>query len=185
MDIRFEPTDALILVDIQVDFCPGGKLPIERGDEVVSILNPIIEQAEKQGIYIFYSRDFHPRLHPSFKENGGIWPTHCVQDTEGARFHPELKIAKNSVIVTKGTRFDKDQYSAFDDTGLAVAFKKLDIKRVFIGGLALDVCVKETALDSIKNGFHTFLIKQGTRPVTEKSGEQALLEMKNRGVVII
>lgn len=185
MNIVFEPKDALILVDIQVDFCPGGKLPIEKGDEVVPVLNPIIEQAEKQDIYIFYSRDFHPRLHPSFKENGGPWPTHCVQDTEGAKFHPDLKIAKKAIIVTKGTRFDKDQYSAFDDTGLASIFKKLGIKRVFVAGLALDVCVKETALDSIKNGFQTFLIKQGSMPVSKESGEQALVEMKNKGVVII
>ncbi|GAB6888402.1 nicotinamidase [Desulfothermus okinawensis JCM 13304] len=185
MDIVFEPKDVLLLVDIQIDFCPGGKLSIKGGDEIVPILNPVIEQAEKDGIYVFYSRDFHPRLHPSFKENGGLWPTHCVQDTEGAKFHPDLRIAEKSIIVTKGTRFDKDQYSAFDETGLAFAFKKLKIKRVFIAGLALDVCVKATAIDSMDNGFDTYLIREGSRPVSEKSGEKALAEMKNKGIVII
>lgn len=185
MNIEFTEGDVLLLVDIQNDFCPGGKLPIENGDEIIPFLNPIIEKAYSAGIYIFLSRDFHPKLHPSFAENGGKWPVHCVQDTEGAKFHPDLKIPESAIIFSKGTRFDKDQYSAFDDTGLGDLFKKLNIKRVFVAGLALDVCVKETALDSVKHGFKTYVLKQGTRPVSKETGEEALALLKEAGIEII
>ncbi len=185
MNMEFTEGDVLLLVDIQNDFCPGGNLPIEKGDEIIPFLNPIIKKASAVGIPVFLSRDFHPRLHPSFKENGGKWPVHCIQDTEGARFHPDLNIPDNAEIVSKGTRFDKDQYSAFDDTGLGDLFKKLKIKRVFVAGLALDVCVKETAVDSVKLGFKTYVLKQGTRPVSKRSGEQALNQMKELGIEII
>ncbi len=185
MTISFNQKDVLLIVDVQIDFCPGGSLPIPKGHEVVDVLNPLIEQAERENAHIFYSRDFHPLLHPSFKENGGMWPVHCVQDTEGAKFHPDLIISKKGVVFSKGTRFDKDQYSAFDDTGLGVLFKKLGIQRVFVAGLALDVCVKETALDSVKSGFETYLIKEGCRPVSEESGDKAISLMKDAGVIII
>ena len=185
MQISFDTTDALLIIDVQVDFCPGGNLPIEDGHEVVKIINPLIHLAQKNGAHIFLSRDFHPRLHPSFKENGGQWPTHCVQDTPGAKFHPELIIPDNLVIVSKGTRFDKDQYSAFDDTGLHMGLKKLNIKRVVIAGLALDVCVKETALDSVKYGFKTVLIKDGTRALTQASGDKAISLMQQKGIEVI
>jgi nicotinamidase/pyrazinamidase len=185
MKFSFEPKDALLIVDVQIDFCPGGNLPIERGDEVVDKINPLIEQAQKQKAYILFSKDFHPNMHPSFKENGGPWPRHCLQGTKGAEFHPDLIIPENSIVILKGTRFDKDQYSAFDETGLKVLLEKLGIKRVIVAGLALDVCVKETALDSVKNGFKTYLFKDGTRAVSKESGDKAISLMKDKGIIIL
>jgi nicotinamidase/pyrazinamidase len=108
--------DALLIVDVQNDFCPEGALPIPDGDHPVPVLNEWIAAAGRAGIPIYASRDWHPRGHPSFDSEGGPWPAHCLQDTEGAAFHPGLHLPEDVVVVTKGTRFDRDQYSAFDET---------------------------------------------------------------------
>ncbi len=178
----FKERDALIIVDVQRDFCPGGSLPIPHGDEVVPEINYLIKKAREQAIFIVYSRDFHPNLHPSFKENGGIWPAHCVQDTPGAQFHPNLEIVPNPVIVSKGVRFDKEQYSAFDETGLETLLKKENIERIWVVGLALDVCVKATALDGKKSGFKVVVYLPGCRGVTEEGEKEAISLMKENGI---
>jgi nicotinamidase/pyrazinamidase len=179
-----QPGDALIVVDVQRDFCPGGALPIEEGDAVVPVLNRWIERARRLGIPIFASRDWHPKGHLSFKPQGGEWPIHCVQDTAGAGFHPDLALPPDAKIVTKGDRTDRDQYSAFDSTGLADELRHLGVKRVFVGGLAEDVCVKATALDAVKFGVRTHLIAGATRPVTKDGGKAAVKTMRKAGVVI-
>jgi nicotinamidase/pyrazinamidase len=173
--------DALIVVDVQVDFCPGGALPIDRGDEVVPVLNRWVAAAAQAQIPIYASRDWHPRHHLSFKESGGEWPSHCVQDSPGARFHPELKLPASASVVTKGVRFDRDQYSAFDETGLATALRKQGVQRVWIGGLAQDVCVRATVLDARREGFDAVVIADATRPVTPSGGERANEEMRRAG----
>jgi nicotinamidase/pyrazinamidase len=178
------PGDALLLVDPQVDFCPGGALPIEGGHEVMPILNRWIDAAAHAGVPVFISRDWHPESHLSFQAQGGPWPPHCVQDTPGADFHPQLQLPPDAVKVTKGVRFDQDQNSAFDQTGLAAEFKRRNIARVWLGGLAQDVCVAATALDARKEGFDVRLIEDGTRPVTPEGGQQALRRMKEAGVRI-
>lgn len=180
----FRKGDALLVVDIQNDFCPGGALPIEEGDAVIPVLNEWIEAAREAGSPIYVSRDWHPRDHLSFAEEGGDWPAHCVQDTKGAAFHPDLAVPESAVVLTKGTRFDKDQYSAFDETGLAAELKKRDVHRIWIGGLALDVCVRATALDACKAGFEIHLIKAATRPVTPEGGADALKELKRAGIIV-
>lgn len=176
--------DALILVDVQNDFCPGGALPIELGDEVIPVLNEWVGVAEARGVPVYASRDWHPANHLSFDPEGGPWPVHCVQDSEGAAFHPELCLPEGAIIVTKGTRFDKDQYSAFDDTGLADELRRRGVRRVWIGGLAQDVCVKATALDAVRAGLEVHLILPATRPVTAEGGEKALEEMRAAGVIV-
>src|SRR6188474_788165 len=113
-----QPGDALVVVDMQIDFCPGGALPIEHGDAVVPVLNRWIAAAADADVPIYASRDWHPAGHLSFRESGGQWPVHCLQDSDGAKFHPDLHLPASAILVTKGTRFDKDQYSAFDETGL-------------------------------------------------------------------
>lgn len=183
-EVTFKKSDALLIVDVQNDFCPGGALPIEQGGAVVPILNEWIDAAVKTGIPIYASRDWHPAAHLSFTPEGGIWPPHCVQDTEGAAFHPDLSLSAGTVLVTKGARFDKDQYSAFDETGLATELKKRDVCRIWIGGLALDVCVRATALDARKAGFEVHLIRAATRPVTPEGGADALKELKRAGVIV-
>jgi nicotinamidase/pyrazinamidase len=177
-----QPGDALLIVDVQIDFCPGGALPIESGDSVVPVLNRWIDAAVAAKIPIYASRDWHPAHHLSFGESGGQWPVHCLQDQRGAQFHPDLKLPDSAIIITKGTRFDRDQYSAFDETGLATALKKAGVTRLWVGGLALDVCVRATALDARQHGFETILIVDAARPVTSAGGDRAIEEMVAAGV---
>jgi nicotinamidase/pyrazinamidase len=180
-----QPRDALLIVDVQTDFCPGGKLAIEGGDLVVPVLNRWILAAREKAIPIYASRDWHPVNHLSFKSQGGMWPVHCLQDSEGARFHPGLCLPDDVIVVTKGVRFDQDQNSAFDQTGLAYRLQHDRIERVFVGGLALDVCVFATAMDAAGEGFKVFLISQGSRPVTRQGGEEALEKMAQAGITVI
>lgn len=176
--------DALLIVEVQRDFCAGGSLPIDEGDSVVPILNEWIAAAQTIGVPVYASRDCHPVNHMSFASEGGEWPPHCVAGTDGAAYHPELALPADVIVVTKGVRFDKDQYSALDETGLEVELKKRGIQRIWIGGLALDVCVRATALDARKAGFEVSLIKAATRPVTRQGGEEALDELEKAGVSI-
>jgi nicotinamidase/pyrazinamidase len=173
--------DALIIVDVQIDFCPGGALPIEHGDDVVPVLNRWIAAASSAGVPVYASRDWHPKRHVSFTESGGQWPPHCLQDSEGAQFHPDLRLPDSTVIVTKGVRFDRDQYSAFDETGLATELRVRGVKRVWVGGLAQDVCVRATVLDAQRQGFQAVVISDGTRPVTRIGGDEANEEMRRAG----
>jgi nicotinamidase/pyrazinamidase len=177
--------DALLLVDVQADFCPGGALPIDAGDAVVPVLNLWVEAAGRAGVPIIASRDLHPGGHPSFAEGGGPWPVHCVQDTPGAAFHHALKLPAGTIHVAKGTRLDRDQYSAFDETGLAHALRARGVRRLWIGGLALDVCVRATVLDALREGFEVRLIRHGTRPVEAAAGARALAEMEAAGARIV
>lgn len=176
--------DALIVVDVQNDFCPGGALPIKDGDAVIPVLNHWMENAVSVGVLVYASRDWHPKGHNSFSEQGGLWPPHCIQDSEGAQFHPELDLPDSVIKVTKGVRFDQDQNSVFDQTGLAVEFRKKGIERLWVGGLAEDVCVLASVLDGCKEGFEVILIKGATRPVTIEGGEEALKKMRDAGVKI-
>jgi nicotinamidase/pyrazinamidase len=173
--------DALIVVDVQLDFCPGGALAIEHGDEVVPVVNHWMAAAAEAQIPICASRDWHPLHHLSFTESGGEWPVHCVQDSLGARFHPELKLPADALVVTKGVRFDRDQYSAFDQTGLATELRKQGVRRVWVGGLAQDVCVRATVLDARREGFDAVVIVDATHPVTRSGGERANEEMCQAG----
>jgi nicotinamidase/pyrazinamidase len=181
---RMREGDALIVVDVQRDFCPGGSLPITEGDKVVPVLNDWIAQANQAGIPVFASCDWHPADHLSFQPQGGEWPVHCVQETEGATLHPDLRLPDDVVIVRKGDRDDRDQYSALDETGLVEELRRREVERVWIGGLAEDVCVRATALDAAKAGFDTHLIADATKPVTAAGGEAARAEMRDAGVII-
>ncbi len=174
--------DALLIVDVQKDFCSGGTLPIEDGEKVIPILNRWIAAAVSKGVPIYASRDWHPVGHISFKECGGLWSPHCVQDSDGACFHPNLKLPNSVVKVTKGTRFDRDQNSAFDETGLAEELRKKGIQRLLVGGLAEDVCVLATVLDGCREGFEVILISDGTQPVTIQGSEKARKKMHEYGV---
>lgn len=182
---QFKAGDLLLVIDMQKDFCPGGALPIDGGDKVVPVVNFWMRAAQEAGIPVYVSRDWHPRHHLSFDESGGKWPPHCIQDTDGARFHPELELPHEAVIVTKGTRFDQDQNSAFDQTGLADWLHTLQIRRIFTGGLAQDVCVLATVLDGLEAGFEMHLIGKATRPVTAAGGQTAVEKMRQAGARIM
>jgi nicotinamidase/pyrazinamidase len=187
----FEPAhslkkgDALLMVDVQKDFCPGGALPVEDGDKIVPILNRWIEAAQLREIPIYASRDWHTIHHMSFKDQGGKWPPHCLQDSEGARFHPDLNLPGGAVKITKGVRFDQDQNSVFDQTGLAEQLRRDGVQRLWVGGLAQDVCVLASVLDARKKGFDVFVIKEATRPVSAEGGKKALQKMAEAGAVIL
>nr|VFJ59399.1 MAG: nicotinamidase/pyrazinamidase [Candidatus Kentron sp. FW] len=177
--------DALLIIDVQNDFCPGGALPIEEGDKVVPVINDWIEVAITKGIPIYASRDWHPAGHMSFEESGGPWPPHCIQDSHGAEFHAGLRLPGSIVKVTKGVRFDQDQNSAFDQTGLTRRLETDGIERLWVAGLAEDVCVLATVLDGRKAGFDVVLIKDATRSITPESGEEARRKMRDVGVHIV
>ncbi|MBM3321383.1 MAG: nicotinamidase [Candidatus Eisenbacteria bacterium] len=182
-----EPGDALLLVDVQNDFCPGGALPVPSGGEVIPVLNRWIEEAKAAGVPIVASRDRHPPDHRSFRANGGIWPAHCVPGTEGAEIRSDLALPEGAILVDKGTRAKDENYSAFDGTGLAARLRKAGVRRVWVGGLALDYCVRATVFDALEAGFETFLIREGTRPVDANpgDGERALEEMRRAGAKIV
>ena len=184
MSQPFEPHDALIVVDVQRDFCPGGALPIPDGHAVVPVINRYLAAAEAAGAPTFLSRDWHPAGHMSFHAQGGPWPEHCVQGSEGAAFHPDLQRPPRARVVTKGDSQDRDQYSAFDGTGLGAELGRAGVRRVWVAGLAEDVCVRATVLDAVAQGFEVKLIGAGTRPVTAPGGARARDEMQQAGAVV-
>lgn len=181
--IRLNKTDALIVTDIQNDFLSGGSLPVPSGEEVIHVLNDYIEVFKKAQGNIFATRDWHPTNHVSFRENGGIWPAHCIRETKGAQFHPKLRIPKNVIVISKATEPDKEAYSGFDNTNLLKELKKMKVIRVFIGGLATDYCVKNTVLDALKFGFETFLLIDASRGIDSTVGDvqRAIDLMQNNG----
>jgi len=177
---------ALIVVDVQNDFCPGGSLAVAHGDEVVAPLNKLIEEFLERGEPVFKSRDWHPNQTKHFQAYGGTWPVHCVQNTKGAEFHPNLLDDKHIRVISKGMG-DEDSYSAFDGTDLSLQLRRLGIEEVWIGGLATDYCVKNTVLDALKEGFRVKALEQAMRPVEVNpgDGERAIAEMREAGAQVV
>ena len=177
---------ALVVVDVQNDFCPGGALAVERGDEVVAPLNRLISEFLERGEPVYKSRDWHPRTTKHFAEFGGTWPVHCVQDTRGAAFHPRLLDDPRVEVVSKGTG-DEDSYSAFDGTTLAEDLRRRGVREVWVGGLATDYCVKNTVLDALREGFRVRALTEAMRAVNLKpgDGERAVEEMRRAGAEIV
>lgn len=185
MPITIEPTDALLVVDIQRDFLPGGALGVHGGDEVVPILNRYIALAQRHGIPIVATRDWHPVDHCSFHARGGPWPVHCVANTPGAAFSPELDLPSNAIIVSKATHADQEAYSTFSGTGLAQRLREKGVRRVLIGGLATDYCVRYSTRDALAEGFQVVVLDDATRAVDVQPGDgaRAKEEMKASGAV--
>jgi nicotinamidase/pyrazinamidase len=175
-------TDALIMVDVQNDFRPGGALAVREGDLVVKPLN----FAQKSFRHIFATRDWHPEDHSSFMGRGGPWPPHCIQNTHGAKFHPDLEISR-AWVISKAFEKDKDAYSGFQGTDLEARLKREGVKRVFVGGLATDYCVRATALDALNVGFEVVLLGDAVRGVDVKSGdsEKAIDELKSKNAIAV
>lgn len=183
--LQVTPKDALLVVDVQNDFCSGGALPVPEGERVVRIINCM----QKAFDHIVFSRDWHPDEHCSFsytpEYKDGSWPAHCVQYTPGAEFHGDLRVPVDALIVNKATSPERDAYSAFDGTGLGDNLRGRDVERVFITGLALDYCVKATALDAIKEGFGTLLVQDAVRAVNPADTDAVLEALEQTGVTII
>ena len=177
---------ALIVVDVQNDFCPGGTLAVPQGDEVIAPLNKLITEFLERGEPVFKSRDWHPPQTKHFQAYGGTWPVHCVQETKGAEFHPGLLDDMHIRVISKGLG-DEDCYSAFDGTDLALQLQRLGVEEVWVGGLATDYCVKNTVLDALKEGFAVKAVAEAMRPVDLQpgAGEQAIAEMRAAGAQIV
>jgi nicotinamidase/pyrazinamidase len=182
LQVEIDKQTALVVVDIQNDFCPGGALPVKDGDKIVPVLNRYIERFRKAGAPVLFTRDWHPPDHSSFKAQGGPWPPHCVQNSEGAKFHRDLLIPPEGEIVSKADKRD-EAYSFFQGTDLAEELKERGIKRLLVGGLATDYCVKETVLDGLKHGFEVFHLDDASKGVNVNpdDSERALQEMVAKG----
>jgi nicotinamidase/pyrazinamidase len=187
-----EKNAALVVVDVQNDFCPGGALAVADGDQVVPGLNRYIERFAVAGLPIFATRDWHPKTTTHFKIYGGQWPVHCVQGTFGAEFHVALKLAGGAVILSKGMAANADSYSGFDGidssgVGLAEWLRRSNATRIFVGGLATDYCVKQTVLDGLKQGFAVTLLEDCVRGVDLAPGDsqRAVREMLGAGAAAI
>lgn len=173
--------DALIVVDVQRDFCPGGALPVPEGDRVVPVINQILALCRW---FSLATRDWHPPDHCSFNSQGGIWPVHCVAGTPGAEFHPALDAMKIQHIVSKATTKTTEAYSGFQGTELASLLRGRRTRRVFVTGLATDYCVKATALDARRGGLDVVVVEDAIRGVEVKPGDRAkaMEEMSAAGI---
>lgn len=178
---------ALIVVDVQNDFCPGGTLAVENGDEVVAPLNNLMKEFLDRGEPVFKTRDWHSAKTKHFADYGGTWPVHCVQGTRGAEFHPDLLDDPRIPIISKGTNDSADGYSGFDGTDLAQLLRDQDVEEVWVGGLATDYCVKQTVIDALAQGFKVKALTDAMRPVdvNPNDGEQAIEEMREAGAEIV
>jgi nicotinamidase/pyrazinamidase len=163
--------DALLITDIQIDFLPGGALPVEGGDEIIPVINEYIKHFVASKARIIVSRDWHPPNHMSFKPQGGPWPPHCVQNTEGAKFSPNLKLPRDVIIVSKATDPKREAYSAFDSTNLDNQLQQLGVTRLFVCGLATDYCVVNTVFDACKLGFQTVVLMDAIMGIDVRAGD--------------
>lgn len=182
--LDYAPSDALLVVDMQNDFCEGGALAVTGGSALVPAINTEIAAARAAGALVVASRDWHPVDHASFQHRGGPWPEHCVQDTWGAAFHPELELSGDAIRISKACAFDADAYSAFEGTGLGDYLRERGIKRVIVCGLALDVCVRATALEAVRQGFTTLLLEHLSAAVAPDSVTGMRGELRDAGVQI-
>lgn len=193
--VPVEKGSALIIVDVQNDFCSGGALGIPEGESVIPELNRWIGAFREAGLPVAYSRDWHPPGHCSFKPRGGPWPPHCIQGSEGAMFREGLDV--NGALFCKAYDADRDAYSAFqaskqsadgtlEKLSLPAWLKSKGVRQLYIGGLATDYCVKHTALDALRDDFRVTIIEEGVRGVDVKPGdsERAIEEMKQAGAEI-
>jgi len=173
-------TDALIVVHVQRDFCPGGALPVPQGDAVVPVLNEWLRDA---CLLKIATRDWHPPNHCSFRRRGGPWPDHCVQDSPGSRFHPDLFVEAFDSVFSSATDPEKEAYSGFSVPELAATLRSRGIRRLWIGGLATEYCVKATVLDGRAEGFEVFVIEDAIRGIEVTPGdcERARHEMEGAG----
>ncbi len=182
---------AVLIVDVQNDFCPGGALAVPEGDRVVPVLNRVAAQVAQRGGTVVASRDWHPPITRHFAAYGGKWPVHCVQNTPGAQFHPDLKLPQGTLIISKGTSENDDGYSAFegrteDGRSLLEILRERGIKRLIVGGLATDYCVRASVLDALKNGFEVLVLTDAVRGVNLQpdDSERALQEMQAAGATL-
>lgn len=182
-----EPGDALLIVDVQIDFLPGGALGVPDGDAVIPVLNRYIALFAAAGLPVYATRDWHPEGHCSFGPQGGPWPPHCIQGTDGARIAGGLRLPKDAPVVSKAVTVDKDAYSGFQGTDLGDRLRRAGVRRLFVGGLATDYCVLNTVQDALSQGFGVCLALDAIRAVDAHTGDgrQAVAAMTRAGAVAV
>lgn len=175
--------DALLIVDVQNDFLPGGALGVPDGDRVLVPINNTIAVFRTRGLPIFASRDWHPANHCSFRKQGGPWPPHCVADSHGAAFSSALNLPATATLLYKATRVDEEAYSVFGGTGFEGMLRRAGVRRIFVGGLATDYCVLATTRDACLLGFSVIVLTDAVCAVDVQpgDGERALVEMRRLG----
>ncbi len=185
------PHSALLVVDVQNDFCPGGVLAVAGGDRVVPVLNDYIREATARGLPVYASRDWHPSGSAHFAAQGGPWPVHCVQGSPGAAFHPELRLPPEAIVITKGQSLADDGYSAIegmtpDGTRLADDLRARGIMHLYVGGLATDYCVKASVMDALTSGLRVTVLPGTHAPVNVRpdDGARAIEAMRAAGAVV-
>jgi nicotinamidase/pyrazinamidase len=176
--------EALVIVDFQNDFTPGGALAVPEGDRIAPRVNELLDSGRFD--LVVATRDWHPRDHGSFEEFGGPWPVHCVQGTEGAELHDSLDRSKLHVVIEKGQNPETEGYSGFEETELAGVLREHEVDKVTIVGLATDICVKNTVLDALREGFEVTVDSGAVRgvDVNEGDSERALEEMRASGAAV-
>jgi nicotinamidase/pyrazinamidase len=185
--IRLQTGDALIAVDVQNDFLPGGSLAVPAADAVVPAINRYLAAFAARALPVFATRDWHPPNHCSFKAQGGIWPPHCVAATRGAEFARGLALPEMAVIISKAATPEADAYSGFGGTDLAARLRAARATCLFIGGLATDYCVLNTVRDALAEGFEVLLLADAIRAVDVNAGDgaRAQSEMQKLGARLI
>lgn len=183
MKVKLGAGDALLVVDVQNDFLPGGRLAVPGGDAVVPVLNRYLALAAARRLPVYASRDWHPANHCSFRSQGGPWPEHCLAGTGGARFAPGLELPQDAIIIDKGTVQQREAYSAFEGTELASLLRGAQVGRVLVGGLATDYCVLNTVRDALAQGFEVLLLRDAIKAVDANpdDGGRAEREMQRLG----
>jgi nicotinamidase/pyrazinamidase len=186
MQVSLTGDDALVVVDVQNDFCPGGALPAPDGDKVVPPLNDYVTRFHRAELPIAASRDWHPNDHRSFEAEGGPWPPHCLQGSEGAEYHPDLEFPDTVHHVKKGRDPDEEDYSAFKGgPDLGAFLEDHGVERVFVGGLTTEYCVKNTVEDALDRGFQVFLLRDAIKPVDPDDEDEAIAGMLEQGAVAV
>ena len=179
---------ALLIIDVQRDFCSGGALEVPNGTQVAPVLNRVVEELSPDRGLIYASRDWHPPVTTHFQKYGGTWPIHCVAGTEGARFHPDLRLPPDAIIVTKGEAPSSHGYSAFEGHTPTAETLLEDLRRhaithLYVGGLATDYCVRHSVLDALKAGLRVTILTDAIAGVDVQSGDsaRAIQEMTEAG----
>jgi nicotinamidase/pyrazinamidase len=181
------PKAALLVVDVQNDFLPGGALPVPEGDSIIPPLNEVISAFTSAGLPIFFTRDWHPPNHCSFRDRGGVWPPHCVQGTRGAELSQRIHRPAGSVVISKGDRPDEEAFSGFQGTDLAARLRSLGVREVCVGGLATEYCVKTTTEDALREGFAVGVMLDCVKGLEVHPGDSAaaIYAMKTAGAVAV
>lgn len=184
-DVHLRTGDALLIVDVQNDFLPGGALAVADGNLVLASLNAWIVAFRRASLPIFATRDWHPLAHVSFKAQGGRWPEHCVAGSHGAAIADGLALPPEVTLINKGVLTRVDAYSGFSGTELDQSLRHCGVDRLFIGGLATDFCVHATVVDALRLNYQVVLLTDAVRAVSPADGALAISEMQTAGVVLV